>query len=58
MATPEEVLVACPKCGCWPMPINVDNNMTAYSRTIDYVCSKCGHKERREPSKSNAHPMR
>jgi hypothetical protein len=55
MATPEEVLVACPKCGCWPMPINVDNNIF---RTIDYVCRKCGHKERREPSKSNAHPMR
>jgi hypothetical protein len=53
MATPEEVLVACPKCGCWPMPINIDNNMMAYSRTIDYVCSKCGHKESRGPSKLN-----
>jgi hypothetical protein len=35
------------------MPINIDNNMMAYSRTIDYVCSKCGHKESRGPSKLN-----
>ena len=41
----EDLLVACPKCGEWPMVTNERNALWFGKRTVQFVCIYCGHRE-------------
>ena len=48
----EDLLLACPKCGEWPMVANERISLFPRRRVIQFVCIHCGHRETNPPSAS------
>jgi hypothetical protein len=44
MTSPDGMLVACPSCSAWPMPVRVRTPVGDESRA-SFKCVKCGHNE-------------
>jgi hypothetical protein len=46
MIGPDGLLVACPSCGAWPMPVRVRSPQWIGDEcSVSFKCVKCGHSE-------------
>ena len=45
MLEADRLLIACPRCGAWPMSANVANTNWARPGKISFRCPGCGHQE-------------
>jgi hypothetical protein len=46
----EDLLLACPKYGEWPMVANERKGLFFRKRVLQFVCIHCGHRETNPPS--------
>ncbi len=58
MLETNDLLVKCPRCGAWPMPVSVQKSALSQSE-ITFRCSECGSEQagrlRRASSRVNEH---